>query len=89
MGKTLVEAKELKKYFRTRRGLLHAVDGVSFKIEEGTTMGVVGESGCGKSTLGRVLVHLEESTDGRIIFDGEDVTSLKKRGCISSARMHR
>ena len=80
MGKTLIEAKELKKYFQTRRGLLHAVDGVSFKIEEGTTMGVVGESGCGKSTLGRLLVHLEESTAGNFYFEGEDVTILKRKG---------
>ena len=80
MGKTLVEVKDLKKYFRTRGGLLHAVDGVSFSIEQGKTMGVVGESGCGKSTLGRVLVHLEESTDGTMLFDGEDVTVLKRRG---------
>ncbi|MGM9520970.1 MAG: ABC transporter ATP-binding protein [Oscillospiraceae bacterium] len=79
MGKTLVETQELTKYFRTRRGLLHAVDGVSFKLEEGRTLGVVGESGCGKSTLGRVLVHLEESTDGKIIFDGKDATNLKRR----------
>ena len=79
MENALVEVKELKKYFRTRRGLLHAVDGVSFQIEAGKTLGVVGESGCGKSTLGRMLVHLEESTAGAMLFDGEDVTVLKKR----------
>ena len=86
MGKTLIEAKDLKKYFRTRRGLLHAVDGVSFKIEEGTTLGVVGESGCGKSTLGRVLVHLEESTAGNMYFEGEDVTVLKRKGLSNFRR---
>ena len=79
MGETLIEVKDLKKYFRTRRGLLHAVDGVNFQLEKGKTLGVVGESGCGKSTLGRVLVHLEESTAGRIIFDEKDVTTLGKR----------
>lgn len=79
MANTLVEVKNLKKYFRTPKGLLHAVDDVSFKIEEGKTLGVVGESGCGKSTLGRVLIHLDESTDGQIVFDGKDVTTLRKR----------
>ena len=57
---SFIEVKDLKKYFSTPRGLLHAVDGVNFKIEKGTTMGVVGESGCGKSTLGRMMVHLED-----------------------------
>lgn len=74
----LVEVQSLKKYFKTRHGMLHAVDDVSFKIEKGKTMGIVGESGCGKSTLGRLLVHLEESTDGQIIFRDEDVTQLQK-----------
>ena len=73
---SLVEVKKLKKYFDTPRGMLHAVDDVSFGIEKGTTLGVVGESGCGKSTLGRTLIHLYESTDGSIFFDGEDITHL-------------
>ncbi len=73
----LIEVKGLKKYFNTPRGPLHAVDDVSFKIEKGKTMGVVGESGCGKSTLGRLMVHLEESTDGQILFDGKDITHAK------------
>ena len=72
----IVEVQHLKKYFDTPRGKLHAVDDVSFKIEEGTTMGVVGESGCGKSTLGRTIIHLQESTDGKIFFQGEDVTRV-------------
>lgn len=75
----LVEVQNLKKYFKTGRGTLHAVDDVSFSIKKGTTLGVVGESGCGKSTLGRMLVHLLESTDGQILFGGEDVTMLGKR----------
>lgn len=75
----LVEIKNLKKHFNSNRGVVHAVDDVSFTIEKGCTMGLVGESGCGKSTLGRTLIHLLESTSGSIIFDGEDVTHLKKR----------
>lgn len=75
----IVKAKNLKKYFSTPKGILHAVDNVSFSIMPGTTMGVVGESGCGKSTLGRTLIHLLESTDGQIIFNGEDVTRVKPR----------
>lgn len=74
-----LEAKNLKKYFSTARGALHAVDNVSFQIEEGTTLGVVGESGCGKSTLGRVILHLLESTDGQIFFEGRDVTHVNKK----------
>ena len=54
----ILEARNLKKYFKTPRGMLHAVDDVSFTIEQGKTIGVVGESGCGKSTLGRTLIHL-------------------------------
>ncbi|MBD5085698.1 MAG: ATP-binding cassette domain-containing protein [Clostridiales bacterium] len=73
----VIEIRDLKKYFETPKGLLHAVDGVSMKIEAGQTMGVVGESGCGKSTLGRTIIHLLESTDGQILFEGEDVTRVK------------
>lgn len=62
---TILEVKDLKKYFKVNAGLLHAVDGVSFKIEEGQTLGVVGESGCGKSTLGRVVLHLWTTPAGR------------------------
>lgn len=76
---TCVEVKNLKKYFGTPNGDLHAVDNVSFKIEKGTTMGIVGESGCGKSTLGRTIVHLHECTDGEIFLDGEDITHVNKR----------
>lgn len=74
----LLEVKHLKKYFNTPRGTLHAVDDVSFTIDKGKTMGVVGESGCGKSTLGRTMIHLLESTDGNIVFDGEDITHINK-----------
>ncbi|MDU4972249.1 MAG: ATP-binding cassette domain-containing protein [Hungatella hathewayi] len=72
-----VEVKNLKKYFDTPAGRLHAVDDISLKIEKGTTMGVVGESGCGKSTLGRTIVHLQDSTEGQIFFNGEDITHVQ------------
>ena len=72
-----VEVKNLKKYFDTPAGRLHAVDDISLKIEKGTTMGVVGESGCGKSTLGRTIVHLQDSTEGQIFLNGEDITHVQ------------
>lgn len=75
----LVEVKDLKKYFKTSKGMLHAVDGPSFKIQRGTTLGVVGESGCGKSTLGRLLLHLHSATSGQIFYDGVDITNLKEK----------
>ncbi len=74
----ILEVKDLKKYFTVRAGMLHAVDGVSFAINKGETLGVVGESGCGKSTLGRVVLHLHESTGGSISFKGEDITRVKR-----------
>ena len=79
MATPLLEVKNLKKYFPTPKGMLHAVDDVSFKLYEGKTMGVVGESGCGKSTLGRTIIHLLESTDGQIFFQGEDVTTVNRK----------
>ena len=78
MSENLMEVKHLKKYFETPKGMLHAVDDVTFSIGKGKTMGVVGESGCGKSTLGRTLIHLYESTDGQIFFNGEDITHVHK-----------
>ncbi len=73
----LLEVKHLKKYFAVGAGMNHAVDDVTFSIEKGTTMGVVGESGCGKSTLGRTIIRLQDATDGQILLNGEDITFAK------------
>ena len=78
MSEVILEVKNLKKYFKTPNGMLHAVDDVSFTIEKGKTLGVVGESGCGKTTTGRTILRLVEPTSGQIIFNGVDVTSLSK-----------
>ena len=77
----LLEIRNLKKYFEVRNGYLHAVDGVNLSIEEGKTLGVVGESGCGKTTLGRTVIGLETPTSGGIIFNGINLMtcSQKKR----------
>lgn len=74
----ILKVEHLKKYFKTPTGLLHAVDDVSFSIKKGKTLGVVGESGCGKSTLGRTILHLLDSTDGKIWFEGQDITHVSK-----------
>ena len=70
--------RNLKKYFDTPKGKLHAVDNVSFSIRRGETLGVVGESGCGKSTMGRAILRLHEPTAGEVLFDGVDVTKLSR-----------
>ena len=72
----LLEVNHLKKYFNTPTGVNHAVDDVTFKIEKGKTMGIVGESGCGKSTLGRTIIRLLDATDGQVLLDGEDITNV-------------
>jgi len=73
----ILEVKHLKKYFSTSEGTLHAVDDLSFEIQKGKTLGVVGESGCGKSTLGRSIIGLLDVTDGEIIFKGNDITHAR------------
>ena len=79
MSEELLKVQNLKKFFQTPGGSLHAVDDVSFSINEASTLGVVGESGCGKSTLGRTLLRLNEPTSGEIWFHGQDVVKASKR----------
>jgi len=79
MADVLLEVKNLKKYFKTPRGMLHAVDDVSFTIERGKTLGVVGESGCGKSTTGRSILRLIEPTAGQVVFEGKDILKLSEK----------
>ena len=76
MAENLLEIKNLKKYFSTPRGELHAVDNVTLNIEKGKTIGVVGESGCGKSTLGKTLMRLYTPTAGEILYNGKDIASM-------------
>ncbi len=85
MSETLLEVRDLKKHFPITRGVfsrvsghVYAVDGVSFEIKRGETLGLVGESGCGKSTVGRTLLRLLEPTDGSIRIGGEDITHLER-----------
>lgn len=75
---SLIETRDLKKYFMTQRGLLHAVDNVNIKIAKGKTLGVVGESGCGKSTLGRTILRLLEATGGEILYEGKSILGFNK-----------
>ena len=78
MNSPLLQVRNLKKYFPTSEGTLHAVDGVNLVIAKGRTLGIVGESGCGKSTLGRLILRLLEPTGGEISFGGQDVLSLDR-----------
>ena len=75
----LIETRHLKKYFKTAKGSLHAVDDVNLTIQKGATLGVVGESGCGKSTLGRTILRLIEPTGGEVLFNGTPILSFDKR----------
>ncbi len=74
-----LEVKNLKKYFKTPSGMLHAVDDVSFTIEAGKTLGVVGESGCGKSTLGRTVLGLHDATEGEVLFEGKPISGGSRK----------
>lgn len=75
----LLEVKNLKKYFETKKGCLHAVDNVTFSVAKGDTLGIVGESGCGKSTLGLTILHLRKPTGGSIFFNGQDISKPSKK----------
>ena len=76
MSDTILDVRHLKKYFKTGKGMLHAVDDISFTIERGKTLGLVGESGCGKSTTGRAILRLIEPTAGEVFFEGKDIVKL-------------
>lgn len=93
MTKPILQVENLKKHFPITGGILgkkigemKAVDGVSFSVKEGETLGIVGESGCGKSTTGRMLLRLIEPTDGKILFDGQDLLSLSKNDMRKARR---
>jgi peptide/nickel transport system ATP-binding protein len=75
----LLDVRNLKKYFRTPAGMLHAVDDITFTLDNGKTLGVVGESGCGKTTLGRTIIHLCDATSGQVFFEGGDITNPNKK----------
>ena len=79
MNKPLLQVENLKKYFQTPGGTLHAVDGVSFTLHSGSTLGVVGESGCGKSTMGRAILRLHEPTSGKVIRSEEHTSELQSQ----------
>ena len=79
MDRPLIETRDLKKYFKTPRGSLHAVDNVNLTISRGKTLGVVGESGCGKSTLGRTILRLIEPTGGEVLYNGENILNYNKK----------
>jgi len=82
----LLEVRDLHVRYEARGGTIRAVDGVGFSLARGEALGVVGESGCGKSTLGRAILRLVEPAAGTIVFDGEDITRLDRRGMVARRR---
>lgn len=87
-NKNLIEVKNLKKYFSTPGGMLHAVDNVTFNIEKGKTIGIVGESGCGKSTLGKTLMRLHTPTSGEVMYKGTNIASMPIKEFKKNYRSH-
>ncbi|MEA2434123.1 MAG: peptide/nickel transport system ATP-binding protein [Actinomycetota bacterium] len=93
-GEVLIEVNDLKKHFPITQGIIfkkevarvHAVDGVSFQLRQGETLGLVGESGCGKSTTARLIMKLLESTSGQILFEGQDITKFSRRQMVPLRR---
>ncbi len=75
----ILEVKDLKKYFKTGKGMLHAVDEINFHVYKGETLGLVGESGCGKSTTGRLILRLLDATSGSVVFEGRDIQGFNRR----------
>ena len=82
MAEKLLEVKNLKKHFKIPVGTVHAVDDISFSINKGETLGIVGESGCGKTTTGRAIIRLTEPTSGEVWFEGRDILKLGKHDMI-------
>lgn len=77
--KEILRVEHLKKYFNTPSGTLHAVDDITFSLDRGKTLGVVGESGCGKSTMGRAILRLHEPTSGNVYFEGKNILQYNKK----------
>ena len=95
MPEVILSAQDLVKHYPIRQGVLRrvagqvrAVDGVSFDLHKGETLGIVGESGCGKSTLGRLLMRLEEPTAGKVIFEGADWSGASGQRHAPDASRH-
>ncbi|MEA5038639.1 MAG: oligopeptide/dipeptide ABC transporter ATP-binding protein [Clostridiaceae bacterium] len=86
MSTPLIETRDLEKYFKTSKGMLHAVDGVNLTIGAGDTLGVVGESGCGKSTLGRTILRLIEPTSGEVLYNGKNIAAYTPRQMLHIRR---
>lgn len=91
MSSAILEVQDLKTYFTLRKGgkpiVVKAVDGVSFRVEKGETLGLVGESGCGKSTVGRTIMRYNPAASGKIVFDGHDITTGDLRPYRSRMQM--